>query len=401
VALVPCGGAGTIVGVGFGSVMSAASLPTAEEATARVMAAVESGLVCEGCSSAAVNVALVPCGHCLHCDSCAATLTPAACPRCLLAVRDAVPVFRSDAEPCAPPKEIPPLREQPIAEAPAAPLACAARAYVIHLERRSDRRQTVLELLGTLAPHLPAERFAGSVDAAALGWDGVARAAGAVPWRGWELAGAALAEAAESAGGLLGGDYARPVRIGELGCAASHLAAWRDALQRRLDLALFFEDDLLVEADFMNRLREELHLLDKLQGEEPWDLLYLGRQKGPRAVDGARVTPRLIRPGFSFCTHAYALSRSGLEKLCASGYEARVLPLDDFLPALYADGGHPRKDVRDLLAHLPRLHALAWCEEADEADAPPVHAWGDARGLAWQRLNPGSDTRETDQGNDS
>ena len=42
-----------------------------------------------------------------------------------------------------------------------------------------------------------------------------------------------------------------------------------------------------------------------------------------------------MRPSFSYKTTAYVLYASGARKLLRSGFLSHLLPLDDFLPALY------------------------------------------------------------------
>ncbi len=57
---------------------------------------------------------------------------------------------------------------------------------------------------------------------------------------------------------------------------------------------------------------------------------------------------------------AYALSRSGLEKILSVGYHRKLMPLDEFLPALTSSeiGGHFRIDIRQSLPNA-MLHVYA------------------------------------------
>lgn len=353
----------------------------ADVAAERCLRAVAEQAPCARCGAAPVNVALVPCGHCLWCDACGAGEPPARCPECGEPVRDACAVLENG----RPPLRVPPLAEQARGPAPEGGPLPGARAFVIHLARREDRAADVAALCASLAPHAPAAPF----DAT----DG--HAPGGVPgfsaYPGWRLEGAELEAAAEAAGGLLGADYARGVKPGEVGCAASHVRVWREAAASGLRYALVLEDDACLFAGAWAELRAELAALEATG--RAWDILYLGRQRAPGALgaDGPRrATPRLVEPGFSFCTHAYVLSASGACKLAglSDALAAAVVPLDDLLPALFSR--HPRPDVRRMAANLPRLDALAWC---DDERRHAVDAWGDADGLVWQRLNPGSDTR--------
>ena len=101
--------------------------------------------------------------------------------------------------------------------------------------------------------------------------------------------------------------------------------------------------------------------LDELerQGQiDPPDLLYLSRK--PLAPDrgtlerpkGAECRHRLVRPGFSYKTTAYVLWRRGAEKLTASGYTERIIPVDDFFSLLFT-----RHNVGPGLVCVLHVHA--------------------------------------------
>lgn len=97
------------------------------------------------------------------------------------------------------------------------------------------------------------------------------------------------------------------------------------------------------------------HLLTGLRGLSSigFDLLYLGRC--PLEPDQP-VRPGVVAPGYSHCSFAYLLARRALYVLLGAGLEQALVPIDEFLPALYLD--HPRPDLR---ARFPRrLTALAF-----------------------------------------
>jgi collagen beta-1,O-galactosyltransferase len=131
----------------------------------------------------------------------------------------------------------------------------------------------------------------------------------------------------------------RPMSKGEIGCSISHWMCWRKASSFSDPHYVFLEDDVLLGPTFGEDLPGVVSRLSAV--DEAWDLLFLGRS--PRAADEGRVG-EFVKPGFSYGTHAYMLSRAGVEKLLATRFPADLIPADEFLPAMYMD--HPRPDVR-------------------------------------------------------
>lgn len=193
--------------------------------------------------------------------------------------------------------------------------------------------------------------------------------------------------------------FNRELKWGEVGCALSHVGVWRAiAEDSSLPVAVVLEDDVDFAPRFAELLREaldEVYALaaaGALPGGQP-DALYLGRKAMrpehdrllPRASDvqagssastavssngsssgggGAkRSAVRLCVPGFSYKTTAYVLWRSGARKLLASGYEGKLIPVDDFLGLTYAPhaptAADARPDLDMLFASAPRLNMLA------------------------------------------
>jgi glycosyl transferase, family 25 len=85
----------------------------------------------------------------------------------------------------------------------------------------------------------------------------------------------------------------------------------------------------------------------------------------------------VVEPGYSHCTFGYLLSRGALGRLLAVGLERAIVPIDEFLPALYCD--HPRPDLRarfsrqlgalafdpPLVTQLPKQQAGSDTEDSD------------------------------------
>jgi GR25 family glycosyltransferase involved in LPS biosynthesis len=155
--------------------------------------------------------------------------------------------------------------------------------------------------------------------------------------------------------------WSRPLKKGELGCSISHWRCWKDAAERREEQALFFEDDVKLSESFSERLKWATSILN---GRHPgWDLVYLGRSRPgfsfplpPIFFRDAPVEEGLVRPGLSFGTFAYMLSRSGIAKVLSTEFEKNLIPADEFLPAMYIV--HPRPDVARLYRPILNAYAL-------------------------------------------
>ena len=104
--------------------------------------------------------------------------------------------------------------------------------------------------------------------------------------------------------------YARSCRVGQLGCACSHIALWSRIARETRELTLVLEDDVVLVESFSQRLDD---VLDDIDGT--WDILYLFHH--PECQPPDLVTrSRLVVNGFpTWGTVAYVLSRSGAQKL--------------------------------------------------------------------------------------
>lgn len=163
--------------------------------------------------------------------------------------------------------------------------------------------------------------------------------------------------------------WSRPLRYGEIGCAISHLWCWQRIVQSGQCVAIIVEDDAVLRAGFLPRLLDGI-----AAASGRFDLLYLGRlpQEPDRGHDRAFAIP-----GYSHCTYGYVLTQHAARVLLAADLKHALIPVDEFLPAMYHD--HPRADVRQRFP--PRLRALAF-------DPPLVHQL--PKDIA------GSDTEDTD-----
>jgi collagen beta-1,O-galactosyltransferase len=160
----------------------------------------------------------------------------------------------------------------------------------------------------------------------------------------------------------------RPLKYGEIGCTISHLACWSHAhTHGGSRYVLVLEDDAVLVPAFTQRLAAVLRDAEHTGG---FDLLYLGRY--PLEPDRPAGRPGLVVPGYSHCTFAYLIAAHALPTLLATHLDQAIVPIDEFLPAMYID--HPRPDLR---ARFPRqLSALA-CDPPLVTQLPKAQAGSD------------------------
>ena len=210
------------------------------------------------------------------------------------------------------------------------------RCYVINLPRRLDRRIQIAAQIPSSLPVQYTSDWEECIDGQELDRQSLrASGLGLHPW------------SIESDNPW----WSRPLKWGEVGCAIAHLACWRAAVEEGVDYALVLEDDAVLRSGFVGILHDTL---DRLRGSVSFDLLYLGRF--PLESDLPTEIPGLVIPGYSHCTFGYLLSRIGLKIALSAGLDRTIIPVDEFLPALYHP--HPRADLRQRFP--PVLSALAF-----------------------------------------
>lgn len=143
----------------------------------------------------------------------------------------------------------------------------------------------------------------------------------------------------------------RDLTPGEIGCSLSHVTAWKDALAKD------YKNILVLEEDFLSN--GSLALKD-LTLPTNYDLLYLGRNKVDESVPEEEFGD-FYMPSYSYNTHAYLLSQSGIKKLMAYNLQDNIIPADEFLSATFCL--HPRQDIRELFVH-PSIKAFALKQQA-------------------------------------
>ncbi|VEL29020.1 unnamed protein product [Protopolystoma xenopodis] len=145
----------------------------------------------------------------------------------------------------------------------------------------------------------------------------------------------------------------RTMTRGEVGCLLSHYGVWSELVaSASLQRVLVLEDDVDLVPGFRTHLISALAEADRLQPR--WDLVYLGRRRmapkseseseWPQAEQPLRGAHLLLRPGYSYWTLAYLLSRRGAQKLLAAQPLQHMLPVDEFLSVMF--DRHPNADWR-------------------------------------------------------
>lgn len=143
----------------------------------------------------------------------------------------------------------------------------------------------------------------------------------------------------------------RCLKLGEIACTLTHWNIWTYAHEQRFPCLIVVEDDAELLSGF-DRREEAIASLFSI--DTCWDLLFLGRER--LEPDRGRVG-RFTYPGFSYCTHGYALSQSGIRSLLGTSLPDCIIPVDEFLPAMYMR--HPREDICECFPQRITAYGLA------------------------------------------
>jgi len=133
-----------------------------------------------------------------------------------------------------------------------------------------------------------------------------------------------------------------PLNSGEIACSLSHRMIYQAIVDNGWQRVLILEDDVVPDYHTLHLLK---HCLSELPPD--WELFYLGYLKNENPVTGKKLkqgwysvmarlglsrlplsmirntlprshSPHLWKAGFHDCTHAYAVSHAGAEKLLAA-----------------------------------------------------------------------------------
>ena len=146
----------------------------------------------------------------------------------------------------------------------------------------------------------------------------------------------------------------REVTDGEVGCALSHIDIWVESYSKDEEAIIILEDD------FDPKIQIPWHEVNELL-EQGYELIYLGRNAiKPELEVNIEGLNKWVLPDYSYNSHAYILSRSGVQKLVEhyiDHYKYNIFPLDEFLTITF--GMTHRQDIYQEYWYIPRLKAAA------------------------------------------
>lgn len=137
------------------------------------------------------------------------------------------------------------------------------------------------------------------------------------------------------------GWWGRDLKPGEVGCALSHINVWMDAINSG------HENILVLEEDFDIHNWPSQAEWDALPAD--WSMVYLGRNANDASKD-VQINEQVIKPWYSYTSHAYVINRKGLQSLLRQQYDINMVPVDEFLPAVA--GVHARADMNQKFQDL-------------------------------------------------
>jgi len=151
--------------------------------------------------------------------------------------------------------------------------------------------------------------------------------------------------------------WGRGVTTGEAGGICSHIKIWEDMYQNGYERILILEDDFEPTGPF------DWESLSELDGYD-YDIAFLSRilqSSHDGVVDYKIGLDNWVKPGYSFQTHCYILTKSGVTKIVETNLDTlkqNIIVSDEFLPATYT--WHPRSDLRGM--YNQNMNAVAYIE---------------------------------------
>ncbi len=142
----------------------------------------------------------------------------------------------------------------------------------------------------------------------------------------------------------------RDLKKGEIGCAISRYFCWKLALQKDYLISIFLEDDVTLANNFQYKFNQLLYSVNNY--DISWDMIYLGRS---RVGKDTPINNFIVKPGYSYSSRGYVMSKKGLIKILKARYDQNIIPVDEFLPALYMN--HPREDIRSIFKSCMQVYA--------------------------------------------
>jgi glycosyl transferase family 25 len=101
------------------------------------------------------------------------------------------------------------------------------------------------------------------------------------------------------------------LRLGQIGCAYSHLKLWEKCLKSKNKIQIVLEDDILLDKNFKNDIKFILK-----NTPQDWDIIFIGgcHIKG-RIINKYFIKPTELSGRYNLCMHAYILNKKKIHKL--------------------------------------------------------------------------------------
>lgn len=129
--------------------------------------------------------------------------------------------------------------------------------------------------------------------------------------------------------------YNRELTPGEIGCALSHYECVVDAFVNGHETIMILEEDFVSTKTFPTaEMFQEL--------DDDWSMVYLARNAQCPELE-TDFSENIVNAHYSYNTHAYMLSRKGMEEVINSPYLQNLIAVDEFYSAM--NGTHDREDA--------------------------------------------------------
>jgi len=115
---------------------------------------------------------------------------------------------------------------------------------------------------------------------------------------------------------------------GAIGCYMSHVNVWKQIKDSDGLGALVFEDDSILDADFVNKTEQ---ILEEVNNVDPyWDILFLGGRRNKYTP----VSENLLKVHKFYELHAYIIRKKAITKLLTNDL---IFPIEQQIDSLLSD----------------------------------------------------------------
>jgi len=127
----------------------------------------------------------------------------------------------------------------------------------------------------------------------------------------------------------------RGIFRGEIASAYNHASCWNEMVERKINLALVLEDDVIINNP--SSLKSDIEGILLGLKEEEWDLCLVGRSIGDEKHNEISVTKtwdsttrKLVRMKESKGSYSYILNLEGAKKLFNEKFSSGLFPVDEY-----------------------------------------------------------------------